>query len=505
MKMLRIIFISSIIFAVFMLISYGKQQNKLPLENPISPTVISVQPNDGAMEVPINTTVTVEFSEPMIVHTSSFYLIEDKSSMLVKTKVATEESKITLTPIVSLQYNTEYIACISDKISNIAGDTFGEEYKWSFITELKPHSLEWKQAFSDLDDGTAESVQQTTDGGYILAGWIKSHGTKNVWLIKTNAVGVEQWSQTFDGSGNNRVTFTQQTVDGGYILAGTYAYAAGDDDAWLIKTDAAGVKQWSQTFGGSDKDYAYSVQQTTDRGYILAGKTWSYGAGNYDAWLIKTNAAGVKQWSRTFGDSGYDDTRFVQQTTDGGYILTGRTTSFGAGNYDAWLIKTNAAGVKQWSQAFGGSKNDYAESIQQTTDGGYILVGGTVSFGTSSRDPFLRTRTDSKDAWLIKTDAVGVKQWSRTFGGSYNDGVESVQQTTDGGYILAGWTKSEYNWADAWLIKTDAVGVEQWKYRFGSMSGWAESVQQTTDGGYILAGWSKSYGHYDAWLIKVSH
>ena len=266
-------------------------------------------------------------------------------------------------------------------------------------------------------------------------------------------MGVEQWSQTFDGSGNNRVTFTQQTVDGGYILAGTYAYAAGDDDAWLIKTDAAGVKQWSQTFGGSDKDYAYSVQQTTDRGYILAGKTWSYGAGNYDA----------------------------------------------------WLIKTNAAGVKQWSQAFGGSKNDYAESIQQTTDGGYILVGGTVSFGTSSRDPFLRTRTDSKDAWLIKTDAVGVKQWSRTFGGSYNDGVESVQQTTDGGYILAGWTKSEYNWADAWLIKTDAVGVEQWKYRFGSMSGWAESVQQTTDGGYILAGWSKSYGHYDAWLIKVSH
>jgi len=454
MKMLRIIFISSIIFAVFMLISYGKQQNKLPLENPISPTVISVQPNDGAMEVPINTTVTVEFSEPMIVHTSSFYLIEAKSSMLVKTKVATEESKITLTPIVSLQYNTEYIACISDKISNIAGDTFGEEYKWSFITEFKPHSLEWKQAFSDLDDGTAESVQQTTDGGCILAGWIKSHGTKNVWLIKTNA---------------------------------------------------AGVEQWSQTFGGSDKDYAYSVQQTTDRGYILAGKTWSYGAGNYDAWLIKTNAAGVKQWSRTFGDSGYDDTRFVQQTTDGGYILTGRTTSFGAGNYDAWLIKTNAAGVKQWSQAFGGSKNDYAESIQQTTDGGYILVGGTVSFGTSSRDPFLRTRTDSKDAWLIKTDAVGVKQWSRTFGGSYNDGVESVQQTTDGGYILAGWTKSEYNWADAWLIKTDAVGVEQWKYRFGSMSGWAESVQQTTDGGYILAGWSKSYGHYDAWLIKVSH
>jgi len=184
---------------------------------------------------------------------------------------------------------------------------------------------------------------------------------------------------------------------------------------------------WTRTFGGSDSDLAYSVQQTTDGGYILAGYTSSYGAGKADVWLIKTAADGDTPWTRTFGGSDYDEASSVQQTTDGGYILAGETRSYGAGGKDVWLIKTDVNGQKEWYLTFGGSGYDGAESVQQTLGGGYILASYTSSYGAGSCD-----------AWLIKTDAEGQKQWSRTFGESDDDGVRYVQQTSEGGYILAG-------------------------------------------------------------------
>jgi len=200
------------------------------------------------------------------------------------------------------------------------------------------------------------------------------------------------WNQTFGGSNYDAAKSIQQTMDGGYSLAGyTKSYGAGYRDAWLIKTDAEGTEQWNQTFGGSDYDWVESVQQTTDGGYILTGSTWSYGVGHNDAWLIKTDAEGAEQWNQTFGGPDYDAAESVQQTTDGGYILTGRTKSYGAGSEDVWLIKTDAEGAEQWNQTFGGSDYDAAESVQQTTDGGYILTGSTWSYGVG-RD----------DAWIIK-------------------------------------------------------------------------------------------------------
>jgi hypothetical protein len=183
----------------------------------------------------------------------------------------------------------------------------------------------------------------------------------------------------------------QQTSDGGYILAGfTDSFGAGINDAWLIKTDANGNKVWDKTFGGSGGDVALAVQQTSDGGYILAGVTTSYGTGNEDAWLIKTDANGNEVWDATFGGSNYDETYAVQQTSDGGYILAGGTYSFGAGNNDAWLIKTDANGNKVWDKTFGGSGGEVALAVQQTSNGGYILAGAT-----------------SGGAWLIKTDGNG--------------------------------------------------------------------------------------------------
>jgi len=235
----------------------------------------------------------------------------------------------------------------------------------------------------------------------------------------------QSWSRTFGGSESDWGFSGQQTSDGGYILLGTtWSYGAGDYDFWLIKTDAAGNKEWERTFGGSDWDWGTSVQQTRDGGYILLGSTCSYGAGEWDFWLIKTDSQGNKQWTKTFGGSEDDQGYSVQQASDGGYILLGYTESYGAGSADFWLIKTDSQGTKQWAKTFGGSEDDWGLSVQQTKDGGYILRGHTYSYGAGSAD-----------SWLIKTDAQGNKQWERTFGGAEDDQGYSVQQTKDGGYI----------------------------------------------------------------------
>ncbi|MCP4631383.1 MAG: T9SS type A sorting domain-containing protein, partial [candidate division Zixibacteria bacterium] len=182
----------------------------------------------------------------------------------------------------------------------------------------------------------------------------------------------------------------QQTTDGGYIIAGeTGSYGAGNRDSYLIKTDSSGDTLWTQTYGGASHDIAESVQQTTDGGYILGGYTESYGAGNRDFYLIKTDSSGDTLWTRTYGGAAYDYAESVQQTTDGGYIMTGYTSSFGAGGADCYLIKTDSSGDTLWTRTYGGAIYDMAYSVQQTTDGGYIVAGGTNSFGPGSADFYL--------------------------------------------------------------------------------------------------------------------
>ncbi len=364
---------------------------------------------------------------------------------------------------------------------------------------------EWNRTFGKTEwTSEAYSVRKTSDGGFIIAGHTGYYGG-NTWLIKTDTNGSEQWNTIFgiiNRSDPGDIAYSiSQTEDGGYIAAGrTYALTAGYSDFWLIKTDENGKELWNRRLGGKYYDMAFTAEQTSDGGYVIAGGTDSYGAGSQDALLFKTDSDGNEQWSRTFGGKNFDEVSSIIESDDGGYVLAGKTGSNSVGYYDAWLIKIDENGNERWNRTFGGAEGnhayaDAANSVQKTEDGGYVLAGKTGSYGAGFFD-----------AWLIKTDKNGIEQWNRTFGGKGDDEAYSVQQTPDGGYVIAGTTDSYGAGNDAWLIKTDENGNEEWNKTFGG-SGYDafRSVIPESDGNYILAGGTvldETMGSY-AWLVKV--
>lgn len=312
-----------------------------------------------------------------------------------------------------------------------------------------------------------------------------------------------EWDKTFGGPNNDTGFSVQQTQDGGYVILGnTRSYGAGEEDIWLIKTDPEGNETWNKTLGGIDSDWGYSMQKTSDGGYIITGSTDSYGAGLSDVWLIKTDFEGNEVWNKTFGGIDNDSGRLVQQTPDGGYIIFGNTRSYGAGDEDIWLIKTDAEGNESWNKTFGDTDNNGVKSVKQTSDGGYIIAGETgPSEFFGNPDDFMN------EIWLIKTDSSGNLEWDKTFHSSNDNVCGSVQQTDDGGYIIVGETRSFMGMKSRlWLIKTDSYGNREWENKFSdSDSNSGSSVQQTEDGGYIVVGMVYSYDtdNEDLWLIKL--
>jgi PGF-CTERM protein len=365
----------------------------------------------------------------------------------------------------------------------------------------------------DLGDGSyVNTIQRTVTHSYDEGGNYSvnltvtgsnddmSSITKEI-IVQQSATPIMRWDRTFGVQGDDNAYSLAHTSDGGYILAGSSHFYIGerhwDMDARLVKTDANGNMQWQRTIGGIEFDEAYSAMQTSDGGYIFAGRTSSYGAEFYGIWLVKTDAKGIEQWNRTFGGNDSDIASSVRQASDGGYIIAGRTKSFGAGSYDFWLVKTDSEGTEQWNRTFGGGSSDRLYSFQQTIDGGYILGGDTRSFGMGS-----------SDFWLVKTDNNGIELWNRTFGGANNDRAYSLQQTSDGGFILAGVTRS-LHWYDCWLVKTDAEGVEMWNRTIGpNEDNSPNHILQIPDGGYIIAGETgsvESGGYNDMWLVRTDH
>jgi len=367
------------------------------------------------------------------------------------------------------------------------------------IASAQPETL-WTRSFGGTALDCVYSLVQTSDGGLVFTGVTRSSGAgeEDVWLVKTDASGNQLWERTFGGPGSDIAYSVQQTSDGGFIIAGfTSSYGAGGRDVWLIKTDASGDLTWQKTYGGSQWDEGRGVLERPDGGYVIVGYTSSYGVDGTDVWLFKTDSQGVIQWSGFFGGPELDAGLSVAPAPDGGLILTGYTTSSGAGNKDVWLIKTSAGGQMEWNRTFGGFYEDSGRSVRPTADGGYILAGYTLSYipGNSW-------------AWLIKTDPSGSVSWDRFFGGDKADQGNSVLQTSEGGFIVCGSTNTfGAGSRDVWLVKTDATGSIQWDLTFGGAD-WDEghAVLVAPDGGFFAAGSTRSFGagSADGFLIRTA-
>ncbi|MCP5102222.1 MAG: hypothetical protein GY950_02530 [bacterium] len=355
---------------------------------------------------------------------------------------------------------------------------------------------------SNIDRGI--TVHQASDGGYIITGFTKSFGAgkEDVYLVKTDAAGNTQWTKTFGGKDTDNGWAVLQTTDGGYIITGfTKSFGAGGYDVYLVKTGSTGETQWTKTFGGKGDDRSWDLGLTTDGGYIIVGETDSTGKGARDALLIKTGKKGVKQWKRSYGGPKDDRLFSVQQTPDGGYISAGITYSFGEGDRDAYVIKTDPGGNPQWTKTYGGKQSDVGHCVRLSADGGYIVTGYTSSFSKALND-----------VYLLKLDKAGNTQWVKTFGGKDDYHTLYGQQTTGGGYILTGGIISaDRRAAAACLIKTDAVGNLQWEKRFEEKIFKAPNVvrgyngRQTVDGGFVFAGDIYGYGTDKGfvYLVKV--
>jgi len=355
----------------------------------------------------------------------------------------------------------------------------------------------WSRTYGGFNDDMGIEAQQTSDGGYIVVGetsksfWIFENS--DVWLIKTDDKGNMEWDQTFGGSEDDRGSFVMQTDDGGYIITGkTRSYSNGKTDVWLIKTDENGNKIWDKTFGYSDFDSASEVIQTSDGGYVIVGNVNTSGGGLGDVWIIKVDSDGNKFWDKSFGGKGHNYGDSIQQTLDGGYIILG--TSWipdETDSYDVWLIKTDSDGEMLWDKKYHGTDSDHGWSLQQTSDGDFIVLGMT------------KAGDGSDDVWLFKTDDKGVMLWDKIFGGVGQNRGYSVRQTSDGGFIIAGDTYKNLR-MEALLIKTDSNGEMEWSKTYGGLGNDIFfSVRQTDDGGYILTGYKSILRYSDLWLVKT--
>jgi uncharacterized delta-60 repeat protein len=343
-----------------------------------------------------------------------------------------------------------------------------------FIIALITQGLFAKTYGGSNYDRSAFAVQ-TTDGGYAVAGWSQSFGAGNgdFMVLRLASDGSLIWARTIGGGNADWAYSLVQTTDGGFAVAGlTYSFGSGGSDCFVIKLSSSGSLDWARTYGGTGSDAAYSIVQTADGGYAVVGATDSYGAGNSDFLLLKLNSDGSLAWAKTYGGAARDEAWSIIQTPDGGFAVLGWSWSFSVGSSDFLLLKLDAAGSISWARTYGGDSTEWGYSIIRTSDGGYAIGGNSYSLSQQS-------------VVVIKLNASGDTLWGKRFGGN---ALRTLIQTSDGGYAIAG---AHSNFP---IYKLDASGNFSWARLFGGSGDFAYSVVQTSDGGYALAGEVSSHG-----------
>jgi hypothetical protein len=426
----------------------------------------------------------------------------------------------------------------------------------------------WDYRYGGTNVDALNGIIHTADGGYLMGGYSASDssgdksqpnwsaGLNDYWIVKTNSVGIKQWDKRYGGTGDEYLSCLKQTRDGGYVLGGfTSSGISGDKtqplwgyyDYWIVKIDSVGAVEWDKRFGGIDRDQLTALQQTRDGGYILGGWSWSGAGGdktqpNWDVicsssctadyWIVKTDSLGIKEWDARFGGSDIDYLTSLQQTSDGGYILGGYSSSDAGGDrteptrgyYDYWIVKTDSLGIKQWDRRYGTNLSESLYSIKQTADGGYLL-GGIANAGINGDKT--QPVWGGFDFWIIKTDSLGAIQWDKDYGGIANeDEMGEIVLTLDGGYLIPGTSysgisgdKSEANLGheQTWIIKVNSTGVKQWDKTIFTNTGSADDENgytvQVSGRCYIVANSTgadiggyktqSSRGSWDYWFVKL--
>ncbi|MHB8522349.1 MAG: immunoglobulin domain-containing protein [Limisphaerales bacterium] len=448
-----------------------------------------------------------------------------------------------------------------------------------FVTRAQTlPAILFQQTFGGTNDDQLTCMTPTGDGGFLLGGYSASgpsgnksatnFGNNDYWIVKLDGTGTKQWDRSYGGSSQDELTAILPTSDGGYLLGGTSGSGVegnktatnhGVSDYWVVKIDSNGNKQWDQSYGGSDQEVFTSMVATKDGGYLLGGFSFSPSDGNKaatnfgtimvpasaypmpDYWIVRIDSNGNRLWDQSYGGNNSDELWTILATSDGGYLLGGVSSSGTNGNKsvpsfgdsglsdpgDAWLVKVDANGNKQWDKVYGGTGGDMCNSLLASGDGGYLFGGGSSSppSGNKTSANFGTT----PDYWVVKLDGAGNIQWDQTYGGTGWETLSRVLPTTDGGYLLSGSSasapggnKSAPNRGsnDVWVVKIDANGNKQWDQTYGGSgndgpsSYFVSGLLQTTNNDFWLGATSGSgmdgnktapnLGGSDFWLLKIA-
>ena len=377
---------------------------------------------------------------------------------------------------------------------------FGSNLAAQHRNAIGMKTYEWTATFGGVNGDVAYSVQETRDRGFIIGGVSNSYGPgkTDLYFIRTDSLGKKLWSKTYGGAGSDFAFSVLQTIDNGFVAVGyTRSLGEGETDIYIVRTDENGDILWSRTYGGKGYERASSIQPTTDDGYIIAGWTASFGAGGLDIYMLKITADGAVQWSKTYGGQGNDYGYSVKETYDGGYIIAGFRWGLLEKQSDMYVIKTDKIGNVKWSKTYGGSGQDYGRSIQETPDGGYIVAGYTNSFGSGSHDMF-----------LVRIDSLGDTLWTKVYGGEGVDICSAMVSSPQGGYVLGGWTTSfGAGEEDVYFVEVDSMGNELRARTYGGDgTDQAFAINTTADGGFIISGFTRSFGAQkaDVYLVRIS-
>lgn len=449
--------------------------------------------------------------------------------------------------IVNIECHTKMVKDLPTKRMGIFFSLLFFLISFDFICYSQTPSIVWQYTYGGSDNDYASFICPTNDHGFIAIGSTLSvnglvsgnHGGEDTWVTKMDSLGNLIWAKCYGGALVETGASIQQTSDGGYIMISTTLSTDGQitnyfggSDIWVVKIDDTGKINWAKNYGSSGPDFGYFIVQTSDGGYILAGMTNTnsgqvtgfHGGTGYDIWIVKIDDTGALKWEHCYGGSANDAVSAIHQTSDGGYIVAGYTSSsdgdvtFNHGADDYWVFKLNDTGAINWQKTYGGSFEDFAYSISQTVDGGFIVAGETLS-----NDGDVIGNHGLYDSWTVKLDDTGNITWEKCYGGSNIDGANYVLQTSDSGYLMVGSTLStdgevtkSYGTTDMWVVKTDLSGNLQWQKSLGgSHKEYGKCAVQINDSNFAILGCTASddsnvtlnygdtTGTFDFWLVKI--